>query len=152
MAKSRTAFDPDVTPAVTLAELEAATGLPREALMQRLNGTPTALNWAGQRCIPMIEARRLVEEIERDRREREEREAEREAAQRAWEAQREAAYRKAFEEALEAEARRVLQELARENVTYLGVTPPLGPGERARAAEVARQAVADWERKNTKPE
>jgi hypothetical protein len=140
MAKSKT-FDPDTVPAVTLAELEAATGLPREVLVQRLNGTPVALNWAGQRCIPMIEARAIVERVEQERRAQEEAEARRLAEERAERAERQARFERYYAEELQRERERVLGELSSSNVVFHGLDP-LSPADRRRAAERARERLA----------
>jgi len=140
MAKANTTFDPDTVP-VTLAEIEAATGLPVEALRNRLNGTPVARDWAGRLVIPAAEARRLVEAIEEERRERERAESERQALERAEQAERQARYERYLAEELQAEARRVMQELRRANIAFVGMTPPLSPADRRRAAERARQRL-----------
>jgi ATPase subunit of ABC transporter with duplicated ATPase domains len=140
VAKPKT-FNPDLMPAVSLLEIEAASGLPVEVLRNRLNGTPTARDWAGRVVIPAAEARTLLQEIEDERREAEELEAERQAAERAAEAQRRQRYEDLLREELEKEARRVMQELQTANVTFLGVTPPLSPADRRRAAERARQRL-----------
>jgi hypothetical protein len=146
----RTAKDVDGIPLVSVLELAARLGTTSEAVRARLNGE-IVRNWAGEPSVAAAVARAVVEEVERERAEQEEAEAERQAAERAWASEREAVYRNAFEQALEAEARRALEELARENVVVLGAAPPIGPDARARAAEVAREAVAEWERKNPKP-
>jgi hypothetical protein len=132
--------DPDELPLVLLEEVALRTGSVPEVIARRLDGAVVA-DWAGRAAVPAAVARELVRRMETEAREHELAEAERVAAEKAAEAQRRQRYEDLLREELEVEARRVMQELRDSNVTFLGVTPPLSPADRARAAERARQRL-----------
>jgi hypothetical protein len=127
-------------PLVPLFEVAARLGTVEEVVRARLNGEVRS-DWAGRPAVTIATARAIVERYERERAEQEEREAERLAAAKAAEAERRQRYERYLAEELQVEARRVVEELRDSNVTFLGVTPPLSPADRARAAERARERL-----------
>jgi hypothetical protein len=136
----RTVKDVDGIPLVSVLEVAARAGVTTEAVQARLNGEIVP-NWAGEPSVPASVARRLVEEVERERAEHARAEAERQALERAEQVRRQARYEQLLEEELAREAARVVQELRDSNVTVIAMTPPLSPADRRRAASRARERL-----------
>jgi hypothetical protein len=126
-------------PLVPVFEIAARLGTVEEVLLARLNGQ-VRTDWAGRPAVTIATARAVVEEVELARHEHEEAEAERLAAERAAQVQRQSAFERYYAEELQRERERVMGELMGSNTTFVGLDP-LSPADRRRALERARARV-----------
>lgn len=148
-------FNPDTEPSTLLAELAVRTGTSEEALAARLNGE-VARDWAGRPCIPAALARRLVEDLEREEAEREQRRAEARAALAEWARKRESfiveragALTRELHERWAREAAQAFanREQVAADLRRATPPPPIAAEVRRRVAEELRS----WEAKHPKP-
>lgn len=140
---------------VPVVEIADELGAPLELVLALLDreGAELLEDWRGRPAVLSTVAKAVVERRRREVAEHERREAERLAAERAWAAERTRVYDEAYREELEALASAFAAGVRQR---YASLDAPASfsrtaPSVRARAAEAAEAAVAEWERKNPRP-